>query len=237
MKFLETIIQKKDEEITALKNELFSIRNSTAQSFFPQKVPLNENQNIQEILPDSNFDGGEDSDYGMDEVQQIKTKLQKRKTSGNNSNEHLKNPQTGKDPKTNSNLINSLKSVESGKASPSPQNRYQPLANNNFIKNNHTNNYNDYNNLNEEKSTTLNYNDTGVSNSSRNKVKEFLNEVKDKLDPKSFKIFIKHVKVLTDKTSNVNRKTVFEQVRLLFGEEHEDLYFKFEAILSPTSVK
>ena len=66
---------------------------------------------------------------------------------------------------------------------------------------------------------------------SRNEVKNYLKEVKDIVDPKLFKEFIKNIKLLTNKTANVNKKAIIENVRHLFGEQYIDLYMKFETIL------
>ena len=66
---------------------------------------------------------------------------------------------------------------------------------------------------------------------SRNEVKNYLKEVKDIVDPKLFKEFIKNIKLLTNKTANVNKKVIIENVRNLFGEQYIDLYMKFETIL------
>ena len=63
---------------------------------------------------------------------------------------------------------------------------------------------------------------------SRNEVKNYLKEVKDIVDPKLFKEFIKNIKLLTNKTANVNKKAIIENVRNLFGEQYIDLYMKFE---------
>ena len=72
---------------------------------------------------------------------------------------------------------------------------------------------------------------TGGVSQSRIEVKNFLKEVKGKVDPHVFKEFIRYIKILTNKSGVVNRKGMIENVKLLFGTEHEDLYNKFEEIL------
>lgn len=163
-----------------------------------------------------------DSDYSNDDFNQIKLQLKKRNISHNNSRDHIKILNSNyRDPKICSNLINSLKSVESDSTS---------------LKERHKNDYNDYNTLNVEKNNPNTFNPSETNSSgSRSKVKEFLSEVKEMLDTKRFKVFIKNVKSLTDKTQNVNRKQVFEHVKEIFGDDHYDLYNKFEKILSPSS--
>ena len=66
---------------------------------------------------------------------------------------------------------------------------------------------------------------------SRNEVKNYLKEVKDIVDPKLFKEFIKNIKLLTNKTANVNKKAIIDNVKNLFGDQYIDLYMKFETIL------
>lgn len=65
----------------------------------------------------------------------------------------------------------------------------------------------------------------------RNDVKAFLSEVKNEIDPKTFKEFIKCIKMLTNKTIPVDKYEIFENVKLLFGEKNKELYKKFEEAL------
>jgi hypothetical protein len=75
---------------------------------------------------------------------------------------------------------------------------------------------------------------TEENNQSRNEVKVFLNEVREKIPAKEFKEFIKLIKILTDKNNQVsiNRKEIFDKVKVLFGIQFRDMYFKFEQLLS-----
>ena len=67
---------------------------------------------------------------------------------------------------------------------------------------------------------------------SKSDVKNYLKEVKSRVDQATFKEFIKDIKLLTTKNnSGINRNIIIEKVRLLFGEEHEDLFNKFESII------
>jgi len=72
------------------------------------------------------------------------------------------------------------------------------------------------------------------SNQSRNEVKVFLNEVREKIPSKDFKEFIQLIKILTDKNSQegTNRKEIFDKVKILFGIQYRDMYLKFEHLLS-----
>ena len=62
-------------------------------------------------------------------------------------------------------------------------------------------------------------------------MKNYLKEVKSIVDPKMFKEFIKNIKLLTNKTANVNKKAIIDNVKNLFGDQYIDLYMKFETIL------
>lgn len=81
------------------------------------------------------------------------------------------------------------------------------------------------------KSPTRNMED---NNQSRNEVKVFLNDVREKIPAKEFKEFIKLIKILTDKNNQVsiNRKEIFDKVKILFGIQYRDFYLKFEQLLS-----
>ena len=78
---------------------------------------------------------------------------------------------------------------------------------------------------------------TGNSNSyqrqSKNEVKLYLKEVKSKVDPIIFKEFIQNIKLLTNskEKNGVDKNSVIEKVRILFGEQFKDLFIKFQSIL------
>lgn len=65
----------------------------------------------------------------------------------------------------------------------------------------------------------------------RNEVKNYIAEIKEQIAPKSFKEFIKCIKMLANKQTVTNKKEIFTNVKLLLGEDHKDLYLKFEEIL------
>ena len=78
---------------------------------------------------------------------------------------------------------------------------------------------------------------TGNSSSyqrhSKSEVKLYLQEVKSKVDPIIFKEFIKNIKLLTNskEKNGINKNSVIEKVRILFGEQFKDLFIKFQSIL------
>jgi hypothetical protein len=80
-------------------------------------------------------------------------------------------------------------------------------------------------------------NSSNFQRHSKNEVKLYLKEVKSKVDPIIFKEFIQNIKLLTNsKNKNgVDKKSVIEKVRLLFGEQFKDLFIKFESILGFTN--
>lgn len=80
--------------------------------------------------------------------------------------------------------------------------------------------------------SVLTYNGVRSQSSSKADVKNYLKEVKSKIEPKKFKEFIRNIKLLTAKNnSSLNKNIIVESVRILFGEEHKDLFIKFESII------
>ena len=78
--------------------------------------------------------------------------------------------------------------------------------------------------------SALTYNN-GQANS-KSDVKNYLKDVKSKVDPAIFKEFIKNIKLLTAKNNpGINRNMIIEKVRILFGEEHKELFIQFENII------
>ena len=77
--------------------------------------------------------------------------------------------------------------------------------------------------------STLSYN---IGKSSKSDVKNYLKIVKSRVDSATFKEFIQNIKLLTSKDySKLNRNIVIEKVRMLFGEENNDLFNQFENII------
>jgi hypothetical protein len=76
-------------------------------------------------------------------------------------------------------------------------------------------------------------NSSNFPHHSKGEVKLYLKEVKSKVDPIIFKEFIKNIKLLTNsKNKNkVDKNSIIEKIRILFGEQFKDLFIKFKAIL------
>ena len=91
--------------------------------------------------------------------------------------------------------------------------------------------YHAYDNLSHSNdNSVLTYN--GIQTNSKKDVKKYLKEVKSKIEPKKFKEFIRNIKLLTAKNNAaLNKDIIMDSVRILFGEEHKDLFIRFEAII------
>lgn len=94
---------------------------------------------------------------------------------------------------------------------------------------------NEKNNSNMKNSQkVVSQNNQGIVNEeekSKNEIKYFLKEVKNKLSVSAFNQFIKAVKLLSKNNSKSNRTQVIESVRLMFGEKNDDLFQRFQVIL------
>ena len=79
--------------------------------------------------------------------------------------------------------------------------------------------------------SVLTYNGVHSTNSKKD-VKDYLKEVKAKIEPKKFKEFIRNIKLLTAKSEIApNKENIVESMRILFGKEHLDLFLRFEKII------
>ena len=112
----------------------------------------------------------------------------------------------------------------------------QNKSSNQFQINNNQYNLNNNNNLNQgiKENSAITGNSGSSRNHSKNEVKSYLKEVKEKVEPFIFKEFIKNIKLLTSSKENkgaIDRKKVVENVKILFGEQYKELYIKFEAII------
>lgn len=78
----------------------------------------------------------------------------------------------------------------------------------------------------------LTYNGGGSQASSKADVKNYLKEVKSRIEPRKFKEFIRNIKLLTAKNKTTfNREIIVESIRKIFGDENNDLFIKFENII------
>ena len=67
----------------------------------------------------------------------------------------------------------------------------------------------------------------------KNKIKLYLKEVQSKLDYKSFREFIRNIKLLTmsNKEPNIDKEIIIEKIRILLLEKDSELFEKFIQIL------
>ena len=87
-----------------------------------------------------------------------------------------------------------------------------------------------YDNLSHSnENSVLTYN--GVQ-TSKQEVKKYLKDVKERIEPKKFKEFIRNIKLMTAKNNkSINKQIIIESVRNIFGRENLDLFLKFEKIV------
>jgi len=69
-----------------------------------------------------------------------------------------------------------------------------------------------------------------MTQESRDEIKEFLLQVKGRIQAKDFKEFISDIKLLTDRNNICNKNEVINHVNMIF-QNHRDLYARFEEIL------
>ena len=144
----------------------------------------------------------------------------------NNNLENIDNKIDYKEFMRNRNIINISNNKRSISQTRQPSNHGYNSDNENIIK--RMPGYDNLSHSNEN--SVLTYN--GIYGHSKQDVKQFLKEVKEKIEPKKFKEFIRNIKLLTAKNRNsINRATIIESVQNIFGIEHLDLFLKFEKIV------
>ena len=89
-----------------------------------------------------------------------------------------------------------------------------------------------YDNMSHSNDHSLHTYNGGLPTSSKTEVKNYLKEVKSKIEPHKFKEFIRNIKLLTAKSnSTFNKDIIVESVRKIFGENNKDLFIKFQNII------
>ena len=93
--------------------------------------------------------------------------------------------------------------------------------------------YNDTNNEGQRENSIKTWNSGNYNGFSKADVKSYLKEVKSKLEPNSFREFIRNIKLLTSskEEGNIDRKSIVEKVRFLLLEKDDDLFEKFKKII------
>ena len=233
---LRNEFKKKDDRIKALELKVAELENKinmiTNSGNYYQLSENNNNNNSNIINLTRKFTSAEkyadkiNSNY-------IKRESLNKTPEVNYAREN--NPFRYKDDNQNMNNNNYYNQIKSANQYKIKQNNND--NNNEFIMENKNNNINNLNDARIEGSTYTG-NSGSLQRHSKNDVKIFLKEVKSKVDPPIFKEFIQNIKLLTnakDKKSDVDKNTVIEKVRLLFGEQFKDLFIKFESIIGITN--
>ena len=198
-------LKRKDDRILELERKVKELTNTL------NSLTNNNNNNISSTTPlkvvsKGGYDGEEDNKIGRD----IRPRGLSLGYSGLNNLVSLGN-----------NNIRGSRSVT------------QNNPNYNSDNENMSKRYPGYDNLSHSNdNSVLTYN--GVQSNSKKQVKNYLKEVKSKIEPKKFKEFIRYIKSLTAKNNSaLNRDIIMESVRILFGEKHKDLFIRFENIIGP----
>ena len=99
------------------------------------------------------------------------------------------------------------------------------------LNSNSNNNNNASEGVKENLSLTINSGNSRTH--SKNEVKLYLKEVKEKVEPYIFKEFIKNIKSLTSSKdkNGVDKNKIVENVKFLFGDKYKELFIKFESII------
>jgi hypothetical protein len=213
--------KKKDDRIKALELKIADLENKINQITKGNNYNINENNtqgaNIINI-PQKNF--GKNFTFAEKNSGEIKeSNLNKTPESNfNRGNNPFRNKEVNQN--MNSNFYAQTKSA----------NQYKIKTNNDneLITANKSININD-----AADGSVFTGNSSNFQKHSKNEVKLYLKEVKSKVDPIIFKEFIQNIKLLTSskEKNGVERSTVIEKVRILFGEQFKDLFIKFESIL------
>ena len=217
---------KKDEKIKALELKIADLENKINMITKSYNYQSN-NSNIISINPKKvgnnyrfieKYSGEMNSSYNRRNNNNTNKTPEMSYTRGNNP---FKNPQNNQN--INNSYFIQTKSANKFKINTNEDNEIQKS----LIKSN--SNTNDV----AIEGSVFTGNSSNFQHHSKSEVKSYLKEVKSKVDPIIFKEFIKNIKLLTNsKNKNrVDKNSVIEKVRLLFGEQFKDLFIKFQAIL------
>ena len=214
--------KKKDDRIKALELKIADLENK-----------------INQITKGNNYDINENNTQGANIINIPQKSLGKNFTFAEKNSGEIRESNLNKTPESNYNRGNNPFRNNEGNqnmnnnfyAQTKSANQYKIKTNNDneFITANKTNNINDA----AADGSVFTGNSSNFQKHSKNEVKLYLKEVKSKVDPIIFKEFIQNIKLLTSskEKNGVERSTVIEKVRILFGEQFKDLFIKFESIL------
>ena len=91
--------------------------------------------------------------------------------------------------------------------------------------------FNDENYISDEGNKSKNNSLSMINDNPKNEVKNYLREVRNKLDPEDFSRFIQYIKILTNSGNSREQKLgVIEEIKKIFGNENYNLFVKLENI-------
>ena len=136
----------------------------------------------------------------------------------------------------NSGEINQINKIDVGVESNFTQTKSSnqfKINNNQYNLNSNKNNNNISEGIKEKENLSLTINSGNSKTHSKNEVKSYLKEVKEKMEPYIFREFIKNIKLLTSSKdkNGIDRNKIVENVKFLFGDKYKELFIKFESII------
>ena len=226
--------KKKDDKIRELELKVAELENKINSITKTDNFQLNNN-NIQ--ISNNNYLNSNLNNYSQ-------KKVGRNFTFSEKYSEEIK-PSLNKTPDMNyNNRVNPFRNDDDYNNTNKNNFNTQNKSANQYKINSNNNNDNDYT-LEKKGSKQNNYGDNARENSiitgnssnfqghTKMEVKTYLKEVKSRVNPILLKEFIQNIKLLTSskEKEGVDKKSVVEKVRILFGEEFKDLYIKFESII------
>ena len=249
---LRNEFKKKDDRIKALELKVADLENKinmitqsgTYQLSENNNNNNNSNNNISNVIALARKKMGKNFTFSEKYSEEINPNFNNKRDNSLNKTPEINygrnnNPFRSNDNQNmNNNFYTQTKSA----------NQYKIKQNNNINNINNINNMNDNeyilpnknNNLNNNSNdaqadgSTFTGNSSNFQRHSKNEVKIFLKEVKAKVDPLIFREFIQNIKLLTNTKENnngIDKNTVIEKVRILFGDQFKDLFIRFESII------
>ena len=227
--------KKKDDKIRELELKVAELENKINMITKSGNYQLNNNQvlnnnymnlnmapNLSQKKVGKNFTFGEK--YSEEINPTFNNNLNKTPENYNNRNNPFRNNEENHNLNKN-NFYDQVNSANQYKVNSDNDNDY-------MIEKKYSNK-NKYGGDNARENSIITGNSSNFQGHSKNEVKLYLKEVKSKVDPIIFKEFIQNIKLLTNskEKNGVDKKSVVEKVKMLFGEQFKDLYIKFESII------
>jgi len=225
--------RKKDEKIKALELKVAELENKINMLAKSNNFQTNINNINQNPNPNPNIINlnqkkiGKNFTFADKYSEEINPSYNKRDSNMNKTpeinykreNNPFRNPENNQN---NNNYFTQTKSANQYKIKNSNDNEFMLEQKYSINKNTNSND-----------GSIFTGNSSNFQRHSKNDVKLYLKEVKSKVDPMVFKEFIQNIKLLTNSKNKigVDKKSVIEKVRILFGEQFKDLFIKFESIL------